>query len=323
MKEFFKRLSDYLKAHRKNLAVFVPSFLLAFSIWCIHNVSLRYSEILSANVVARSTLEGRRELSSNSCTVTARCRATGYTILGNKAFGSRRKTVIVLPESALHHRYGDVFAFVPESMPEFGNMIFGSSVSSVEHYLTDTLYFEFHRENNRKVPVHFRGDYSFAPQYMSVKGVEMTPDSVLVYGEPSVLEGISFVNTGNIVLPDLRADRHGTATLETPAGTRLSQTSADYSIGVQRYVSSEILLDVAVKGRPAGKSIAVFPSSVKAKVNFRFPLVTSPDSLDVAYVDYAEFEKSKSGKCIVRISGLPEGVLSIDLENDIVDCIAE
>ena len=65
MKEFLSRVYAYLKAHRKDLAVLIPSFLLAFSIWFIHNVSLRYSEILSTNVVASSNLEGRRNLSSN------------------------------------------------------------------------------------------------------------------------------------------------------------------------------------------------------------------------------------------------------------------
>ena len=100
MKEFLRRIFEYFKAHRKDLAVFIPSFLLAFSIWFIHNVSLRYSEILSANVVAKSNLDGCRDISSNFCTVTARCRATGYAILRNKAFGSHRKLIVEIPESS-------------------------------------------------------------------------------------------------------------------------------------------------------------------------------------------------------------------------------
>ena len=128
MKDFFRRIYAYLKAHRKDLAVFVPSFLLAFSIWFIHNVSLRYSEILTATVAARSNLDGRRDISSNLCTVTARCRATGYTILRNKAFGGRRKHLIYIPESALKYKHGDLYAFVPESMPEFGNLVFLSLI---------------------------------------------------------------------------------------------------------------------------------------------------------------------------------------------------
>ena len=68
-------------------------------------------------------------------------------------------------------------------MPEFGNLVFGSSVSSVEHYLSDTLFFHFPPEEYRKLPLKFKGSCDFAPQYMSVKGVQLEPDSVYVYGE--------------------------------------------------------------------------------------------------------------------------------------------
>ena len=323
MKDFFRRIYAYLKAHRKDLAVFVPSFLLAFSIWFIHNVSLRYSEILTATVAARSNLDGRRDISSNLCTVTARCRATGYTILRNKAFGGRRKHLIYIPESALKYTHGDLYAFVPESLPEFGNLVFGSSVSSVEHYLSDTLFFHFPPEEYRKLPLKFKGSCDFAPQYMSVKGVQLEPDSVYVYGEPSVLDGLSAIYTQTMLLSYLDANEHGSVDLEQPSGVRLSQTQAEYRINVSRYVTLIVPMDVKVKGLPDGKNIAVFPSSVKAQVNFLFPLRVSVDSVDVAYVDYAEFEKSRSGKCILRTDNLPEGVLSVVFETETVDCVAD
>ena len=58
-------------------------------------------------------------------------------------------------------------------------------------------------------------------------------------------------------------------------------------------------------------------------MNFLYPLRISRDSVSVAYVDYADFEKSKSGKCILRTDTLPDGVLSVEFETDIVDCVAE
>ncbi|MGN0191818.1 MAG: hypothetical protein ACI39U_09205 [Candidatus Cryptobacteroides sp.] len=305
------------------MAVFLPSFLLAFSIWFIHNVSLRYSEILTATVVGRANLDGRRNISSNLCTVTARCRATGYAILRNNAFGGRRKQVIDIPESALKYKQGDLYAFVPESMPEFGNIVFGSSVSSVEHYLSDTLFFHFPSEEYRKLPIRHKGSCDFAPQYMSVKGVQLEPDSVYVYGEPSVLDGIPAIFTEPLRLSYLDASEHGSVGLEQPSGVRLSRTSAEYRIVVNRYVTSVVTMDVKIKGLPAGKSVAVFPSSVKARVDFLFPLRVSLDSVDVAYVDYADFEQSRSGKCVLRTDNLPEGVLNVEFDTDIVDCVAE
>ena len=195
--------------------------------------------------------------------------------------------------------------------------------NSVEHYLSDTLFVHFPPEEYRKLPLKFKGSCDFAPQYMSVKGVQLEPDSVYVYGEPSVLDGLSAIYTQTMLLSYLDANEHGSVDLEQPSGVRLSQTQAEYRINVSRYVTLIVPMDVKVKGLPDGKNIAVFPSSVKAQVNFLFPLRVSVDSVDVAYVDYAEFEKSRSGKCILRTDNLPEGVLSVVFETETVDCVAD
>jgi hypothetical protein len=39
------------------------------------------------------------------------------------------------------------------------------------------------------------------------------------------------------------------------------------------------------------------------------------------YVDYADFEKTVSGKCPVHSSALPEGVITYELEPFYVECI--
>ena len=320
LRQFLGRMLEFLKVNRKDLTVFLLAFLLAFSIWFIHNVSLRYSEILTSSVTAESNITGRRDRSSNVCRVVARCRATGYSIIINKMFGGGSPVRVQFDAASLRHRDGDVFAFVPESMPEFGKMVFGGS--SVEYYLTDTLLFVFPVENSRKVPVEPISDILYAPQYMSVKGMEVRPDSVYVYGEPSQIDNISKVFTRNVTLGALSADVHGSVGIEPVKGVRMSQTSVDYSVSVSRYVTETVSLPVRVRNLPAGKEIAVYPSIVNAVVECRFPLAVDPASVDVLYVDYHDFEISRSGKCIIRTAALPGGVLGVRPETEVVDCVA-
>lgn len=314
---------EFLKVNRKDLSVFLLSFLLAFSIWLIHNVSLRYSDVLTATVFAESNISGHACQSSNSCRVVARCRATGYSIIRNKMFGGGAPVRIQLDPASLKHREGDVFQFVPESTPEFGKTVFGGSVSSVEYYLTDTLLFVFPQENSRLVPVEAMADIWYSPQYTSVRGMEVKPDSVYVYGDPARIGSIFRVFTKNVTLGDLSADVHGTVEIEPVKGVRMSETAVDYSVNVRRYVTEEVSLPVRVRNLPAGKGISVYPSSVKAVAEFSFPLTASPDSLDVLYVDYRDFEVSRSGKCVVMTDALPDGVLGVRPEIQVVDCIAE
>ena len=321
MRKFLNRTLEFLKVNRKDLTVFLLAFLLAFSIWFIHNVSLRYSEVLTVSVTAKSNIAGRRNRSSNVCRVVARCRATGYTVIRNKMFGGGAPVNIQLDASSLRHVDGDVYAFLPESMPEFGKTVF--SGSSVEYYLTDTLLFVFPSENNRKVPVVPISDIMYAPQYMSMKGLEVKPDSVYIYGDPSQIDNISKVFTKTVTLGDLSSDAHGTVGIEPIKGVRLSRTDVDYSVSVRRYVTETVSLPVHVKNLPAGREIAVYPSTVSAVVECAFPLIVDPSSVDVLYVDYRDFEVSRSGKCIIRTEALPEGVLGVRPNAEVADCIAK
>lgn len=321
LRRFLDRTFELLKVNRRDLAVFLLALLLAFSIWFIHNVSLRYSEILTASVTAESDIAGRRGRSANVCRVVARCRATGYSIIGNKFFGGGSAMRIQIDESALRHRDGDVFIFVPESMPEFGKMVFGGS--TVEYYLTDTLQFVFPEENSRKVPVAAISDISCSPQYMSVNGVELKPDSVYVYGDPSQIDNISKVFTRSITLVDLSSDEQGTVEIEPIKGVRMSRTSVDYSVSVRRYVTETVNMPVHVRNLPKRKEIAVYPPSVDVVVECRFPLTLKPSEVDVLYVDYHDFEVSRSGKCVIRTDALPEGVLGVRPEVEVVDCVAK
>lgn len=321
LRRFFGRTLEFLKVNRRDLTVFLLAFLLAFSIWFIHNISLRYSEILTASVTAESDISGRRSRSVNTCRVVARCRATGYSIIGNKLFGGGAAVRIKIDESALRHRDGDVFVFAPESMPEFGKMVFGGA--AVEYYLTDTLLFVFPEENCRKVPVTVISNIACAPQYMCVNGVELKQDSVFVYGDPSQIDNISKVFTRSVTLGDLSSDVQGTVEIEPIKGVRMSRTSVDYSVSVRRYVTETVSMPVHVRNLPKRKEIAVYPQSVNVEVECRFPLTLKPSELDILYVDYHDFEVSRSGKCVIRTDELPDGVLGVRPEVEVVDCVVK
>ena len=78
MKSFFDRVLSALNIRGRDWVILILSLLLAFSVWLIHNLSLRYNAFLSVNVSAVSNLQGHSDVSAGDAEVTARCRATGY-----------------------------------------------------------------------------------------------------------------------------------------------------------------------------------------------------------------------------------------------------
>ena len=71
MKNLFNRLLDALNIGGRDWIILILSLLLAFSVWLIHNLSLKYNADLKAKVVAVAALEGHEGVSFASQDVAA------------------------------------------------------------------------------------------------------------------------------------------------------------------------------------------------------------------------------------------------------------
>ena len=72
MRDLIHKILQLLNISGRDWAVFLLALLLAFSIWLIHNLSLKYTEFMQASVEAVSNIEGHFNKSSNRSDVIAR-----------------------------------------------------------------------------------------------------------------------------------------------------------------------------------------------------------------------------------------------------------
>lgn len=303
----------------RDVAVFLLSLLLAFSIWLIYNLSEQYSQLLSVPVNAESNIEGHAAHSANSCVIVARCRTTGFNLLKNR-FRDRRyiRTVYFSPDD-LHQVDGDVYSIAANELSGYVNDIFGDI--QLESVVSSNVEFRFPYENHKKVPVVLNSTISFLPQYMAVGGIVTTPDSVTVYGEPVRLNNIDKVVTSNVTLEDLSSSAHGVASIEVPAGLRSSHKEVSYTLEVSRYVEIKEEMEIGVRNVPAGKALSVFPSVATAVFRCAFPLSVDPADYVEFYVDYNDFARSINGRCVPHAESLPSGVFDYTLEPQVFECV--
>ena len=322
MRKLLQRLLAYLHTNGRDVAVFLLSLLLAFSIWIIHNLSLRYNDYLKVSVVARCNIEGHAEKSVNKCDVIARCRARGYTVITSKLRESRRIVEVEFNPSVVRKGSGDMFFIASSDLQEYAHLIFGNDVT-IDYFVSDTLQFKFPSVTHKKVPVRPVSSLSFRNQYMAKGPIEVDPDSVVIYGEPFQLDNISSVFTRPLTLYDLNSDIQGLVPLEPHKGIRCSDKNVRYSIGVTRYVELRGNVVISVSGVPAGKDILVVPSAVDLSLKCSYPLEGNPLDDIVLKVDYQDVVNSLSGKCIVRPDTLPNGVLGYEVYPEVVQCLVE
>ena len=300
---------------------FLLCVLFSASIWLVLNLSQNYVAIVSVPMTARSNIEGRAALSQSEATVTAQVAASGYR---HVVLARRHKRTGQVDFSAADFRYlgGDRYAIPNTSLYRYAAQIFGEGVT-VESFISEDPVFSFPEETYKKVPVRAVLDVDFAPQYMALKPLQLQPDSVLVYGEPSRLENVSVVSTKPLDLGDLRRSVHGKLRLETPSGVRLSHEECVYSLEVSRFVELRSEVRIETRNVPSWVNLAVLPSTATVVYRCIFPTATDPTAKAKFYIDYNDFAGSLSGRCVARCEELPNNVIDYTISPEVFDCLVK
>ncbi len=302
--------------------VFLMSLLLAFGIWLIHNLSLNYSDTMSVPVIAECNIDGHSNVSSNSNMIAARCRTTGFGLLRNHHKAKKDAIHVKFDTKDMHSGGGEQFYITAAELSNYVGELFGDGVR-LESFLSETVQFRFPYENNRKVPVVPVCVLSFKPQYMAVGRMNVQPDSVMVYGEPLHLDKIDAVYTRTIDLVNLKSSAHGSVKLEPVAGVRFSDTEVNYSLDVSRYVEVKAEIAVGLRNVPAGKKLTVLPSTASAVFKCAFPMSHDPSDEVSLFIDWRDFESSKSGKCVPHATRVPSGVIEYSISPEVFDVVEE
>ena len=321
MKNLLHRILKALNINGRDWVVLILALLLAFSIWLIHNLSLKYNDYLKVPVVARCDLAGHSDVSSNECEVVAKCRATGYRAI-RAALRSHRAVDVTFRPADMSHLEDDVFYVTSSNLIDYANSMYGPEVS-VEYFLTDTLFFRFPYENFKKVPVVPIYTLNYREQYMAEGDIEVEPDSVLVYGEPLRLENVDAVHTKPIRYYDITKDIQGVVSLEKIKGVRISEDEVRYHMGVNRFVEVSAMISVKPVNVPSDKVMTVYPSVVEVSLRCNFPLVDDPLSGLSIEADYNDYQKSLGGKCSLRPARLSRGVIGCEIDPVVVSCVIE
>ena len=321
MRNLIHKILKSLNINGRDRAILLPALLLAFSIWMIHNLSLKYNDYLKVYVIAKCEIPGHADISANRCEVIARCRATGYKMI-RSAIKSGKSINVIFKPSDIRHKEGDMFYVISSDLIEYASHMYGADVT-VDHFMTDTLFFRFPAVHNKKVPVVPVSLLTFESQYMSRGELQILPDSVVVEGEPSLLESVHQVYTTPIRHLDVSENINGLALLEQIRGIHVETQEIYYSLEVCRYVEVVKEIPVAIEGVPSDRKLMVFPSTVTVLMKCEFPLLDNNDGNLKAYVDYSDFSTSLGGNCLVKLASLPKGVISYEIDPVAVRCVEE
>ena len=321
MKGLFHRLLKALNISGRDWVILTTSLLLAFSVWMIHNLSLKYNANLTAKVTAVCALDGHENESSSTAEAVARGRATGYNIIESYIKANRPVKVEFSP-SVMQRYDAERFFVTGDRLNEYAHLIFGEDIN-VEHFISDTLFFRFPSVNHKKVPVEPVLLVSYKGQYMARGPLTVMPDSVVVEGDPYLLESVKKVYTAPIRHVDVSQSIGGMVALEPIRGVSIQAKEVYYNMDVTRFVEFVKEYKVEAVNVPADKTLIIFPSTARLTMKCEFPLMDDLSVKQTLYVDYDDFKSSAGGTCTIKVKNLPKGIISYEVEPLSAMCVEE
>ncbi|MDD4057440.1 MAG: hypothetical protein PHO95_00900 [Bacteroidales bacterium] len=307
----------------RQILLFLFCLFLAFIIWSIHKLSESYTVYMQYRVTASAGLDGRSSEADSENLLMVRGKATGFYILQHR-FTSKESSLKILPERRLVKRRTGVrdgfFVLVKDVndklIQSLGNNVF------VESFTTDTLFFVFPGQTNKKVAVKTNFMLSFAPQYTLGSKPKISPDSVTLYGESSLLSQIDSVITKPVKHEALVKSLEGVTELVPINGVRFSESDIFYSMDVVRYVEKSIIIPVTFVNLPQEARVKAHPSEVKLYYTEKFGEPTFEQTFIALEVDYREYKSSINGVVKVKLSGEQKGMLSWRIDPPFVEVIS-
>ncbi|MBP5506026.1 MAG: hypothetical protein J6X89_08005 [Bacteroidales bacterium] len=303
--------------------VLIFSLLLAFSVWFIHGMSLKYMVPMKFKVTMYTDLEGYAGESSSDDVLVIRATGTGFSIIGlRRSANVARSMHINVPGNKLRPISGEanLFEVYTRDLTEELYQVLGSNIT-INSFDTEKLTFRLTPRTHKKVPVMLQKDISCKSQYMIASEEVLKPDSVAVYGDVSILENIAAVETEKVYFFNADAPLDGKVKIKPVKGAEMSASETEYHIDVVRYIELTAEVSFSPAGVPSGVNMMMIPSSGTVRYRVPYALAGTYDNPPVFMVYYSDFVESRSGTVVPRLYSAPAQMISYELEPAAVECI--
>ncbi|WP_346882089.1 YbbR-like domain-containing protein [uncultured Algibacter sp.] len=129
----------------------------------------------------------------------------------------------------------------------------------------DTLLFRYGVNLVKKVPVKLNATINYSHGYDLANSMVVQPDSVEVIGPNQLVDKISFVETENLVLNNIRTDVMVNTKLKLPSNQldiKFSETDVNIKAKVEKFTEGTLQVPVTIINAPRHIELKYFPKKV-------------------------------------------------------------
>lgn len=303
------------KVQRRKLSIFLRCIIISFLAWTLFAISSDYTFTKKASMSYVNLPENKAFHPLQSDTVSVRIRMSGWKVFMERLHPDTAKIQVDL--SGLKSRnfivFGNQIGFINRQFPTDKQVI---AVSP------DTLYFDFSKQTQRKVPVKAVESLTFQRQYGVIGETRTNPEYVTITGPLEDVASIEYLETDTIKGKDVNTDVRTVAYLNKQHRTNITiyPTFAEVIVPVGEITEKVIELPIKVENSKGYTSVRVLPSKVRATILLAVKDYNKYTSRDFeAVVDLDAWKDHKVSSLPVIITKMPDYVKVLSIEPQNVD----
>jgi len=303
------------KARRRKIAIFLRCLGLSFVAWLLFAVSTEQIYRIDAGISYVNVPENKAFHPLQSDTVNIRMRMSGWKMFLKKLYPDTPHIQVDL--NGLRTRNYIVFSnqlgYINRQFP-IDNQVIGVS--------PDTLYFDFSKQTQRKVPIRPLYDIQFKKQYGIIGDTRANPEYVTVTGPLEDVANIDYLETDTIRGTEVATDIRTIAYLNKHQKNNITiyPTFSEITIPVGEITEKVIELPLKMENASRYTSVRTLPSKIKVTFLVSLQDYNNWSSRDFeAIVDIENWEKNKVQNLPVILTKVPEHCHVISIEPQNVD----
>lgn len=301
------------KIQRRKISIFIRCIIISFVAWALFAISSSYTFSIRAGIEYVNLPENKAFHPLQADSILVSMKMTGWKILATRLQGDSNRVKVDL--SNLKNSNFIVFS----NQIAFINKQF-SSDQEVIGVAPDTLFFDFSKQTQRKVPIKPTLNLNFKKQYGIIGSTRTNPEYVTITGPLEDVANIEYIETDTIRGNDLETDVRSFTYLNRKHRTNITIYPTYAEVVVPIGEMTEKVLEVPLKVENADKytSVRTLPSKVTIILFLAIKDYGKWTSSDFeAVVDLESWERDKITSLPVILTKKPDycEVLSIYPQN--------
>lgn len=269
---------------REKIVVFTVSFILAFCLWLLVNLSRDFNLDINLPISVANVPQDQALREPLPETATVGISGEGWKLIN--FYNNPPPIDVNITDSEIN-----LYDQVRQNM----NALPDINVQKVQPLI---LSVNLEEKVSKKVPVVSHIELSFRDQFSLLDSASFQPDSITITGASSLVENIRAWPTDSLVISDISGDISRNVSLKEPEELiSLEQSLVNFTAPVAQFTEGEVRVKVDTRNLPITSNVSFSPSSISVK--FDVPIANYADlegaDLFDAYIPYDDLMEDSTG----------------------------